>query len=98
MSELIRVRDLRVEFAMPEGVITAVDGVSFSIHQGSTVALVDTGLVVGVGVFEGMAETMLCCVASGVAPEEGHAAAGQAHEEQQGEIVEERLHAQGVAV
>lgn len=41
MSEtVLRVRDLAVEFKAPEGVIRAVDGVSFSIPQGKTVALV----------------------------------------------------------
>ncbi len=40
MDDLIRVRDLKVEFSLPEGVITAVDGVSFRIRPGSTVALV----------------------------------------------------------
>ena len=40
MGELIRVRDLKVQFDLPEGVITAVNGVSFRVPQGSTVALV----------------------------------------------------------
>jgi peptide/nickel transport system ATP-binding protein len=40
MDELIRVRDLKVEFDLPEGVITAVNGISFRILPGSTVALV----------------------------------------------------------
>ncbi len=40
MDELIRVNDLKVQFDLPEGVITAVDGISFRIARGSTVALV----------------------------------------------------------
>ncbi|MCH8961334.1 MAG: ATP-binding cassette domain-containing protein [Bacteroidetes bacterium] len=40
MGDLIRVRDLKVEFSLPEGAITAVDGVSFRVRPGSTVALV----------------------------------------------------------
>ena len=37
---LLRVRDLSVEFRAAEGVIKAVDGVSFAVPQGRTVALV----------------------------------------------------------
>ncbi len=40
MDDLLRVRDLRVRFALPEGEITAVDGVSFRVPPGGTVALV----------------------------------------------------------
>ena len=40
MSTVLRVRDLAVEFTAPEGVIKAVDGVSFSVRKGKTVALV----------------------------------------------------------
>jgi len=40
MNDLVRVRDLRVRFTLPEGELTAVDGVSFRIPPGGTVALV----------------------------------------------------------
>ena len=40
MTDLIRVNDLKVEFNLPEGVIKAVDGISFRIATESTVALV----------------------------------------------------------
>jgi peptide/nickel transport system ATP-binding protein len=40
MSEILRIEDLRVEFHLAEGVIRAVDGVSFAVPQGRTVALV----------------------------------------------------------
>ncbi len=40
MDDLVRVRDLKVRFALPEGEIAAVDGVSFRIPPGGTVALV----------------------------------------------------------
>lgn len=39
-SNVLRVRDLKVEFHVSEGVIKAVDGVSFRVPQGKTVALV----------------------------------------------------------
>jgi peptide/nickel transport system ATP-binding protein len=40
MATVLRVRDLAVEFRVAEGVVRAVDGVSFSIPEGRTVALV----------------------------------------------------------
>ena len=40
MGNVLLVRDLKVEFRVPEGIIKAVDGVSFRIPQGKTVALV----------------------------------------------------------
>ncbi len=40
MSELLQVRDLKIDFRVHEGAIHAVDGVSFRIKPGATVALV----------------------------------------------------------
>ena len=40
MNNVLRVRDLAVQFQAPEGVVRAVDGVSFAVPQGQTVALV----------------------------------------------------------
>ncbi len=40
MTNVLRVRDLAVEFEAAEGLIKAVDGVSFTVPQGKTVALV----------------------------------------------------------
>jgi peptide/nickel transport system ATP-binding protein len=40
MGNILRVRDLAVEFRVAEGVVRAVDGVSFTIPEGRTVALV----------------------------------------------------------
>ena len=39
-TDLITINDLKVEFNLPEGIIKAVDGVSFRIPRGRTVALV----------------------------------------------------------
>ena len=39
-KDLLKVTDLRIGFDLPEGVIEAVRGVSFSVKPGSTVALV----------------------------------------------------------
>ncbi|MDP6705423.1 MAG: ABC transporter ATP-binding protein [Alphaproteobacteria bacterium] len=40
MTDVLTIEDLAVEFRLAEGVIRAVDGISFSIPQGKTVALV----------------------------------------------------------
>ncbi|HET8726908.1 MAG TPA: ABC transporter ATP-binding protein [Alphaproteobacteria bacterium] len=40
MSDLLRVRDLAVEFAVPGGIVRAVKGASFRIAPGETVAIV----------------------------------------------------------
>ncbi|GGO77090.1 ABC transporter ATP-binding protein [Marinobacterium nitratireducens] len=40
MDHLLAVRDLRVSFRLPEGVVEAVKGVSFTIDPGASVALV----------------------------------------------------------
>ncbi len=40
MTDLLQVRDLKVEFATRAGAVRALDGVSFRVRAGSTVALV----------------------------------------------------------
>ena len=40
MTDLLRVRDLKIDFRVHDGTLRAVDGVSFSVKPGATVALV----------------------------------------------------------
>ena len=40
MKDLLRVNDLRVEFDIHDGVLKAVDGVSFRVRAGGTTAMV----------------------------------------------------------
>ena len=39
MPDLLQVRDLKIDFRVHEGVIKAVDGASFRVRPGSTVAI-----------------------------------------------------------
>ncbi len=40
MSHVLQISDLAVEFHLAEGVIHAVDGITFAVPEGKTVALV----------------------------------------------------------
>src|SRR6476646_5874198 len=39
-TPILQVRDLRTEFAMPDGIIKAVDGVSFDLYPGESLGIV----------------------------------------------------------
>ncbi len=68
MQDILRVRNLNVEFRVHEAVITAVDGVSFSVRAGSTVALVGES---------GSGKSTIAQSIMGILPKAGRIAAGE---------------------
>ena len=68
MSNLLEVRDLRVEFNVSEGVIRAVDGVSFRVPNGKTVALVGES---------GSGKSVVSQAIMGILPKPGRIAGGE---------------------
>ncbi len=68
MSALLEVRDLKVEFDLPEGVIRAVNGISFNVRAGSVVALVGES---------GSGKSVVSQAIMGILPDTARIAGGQ---------------------
>lgn len=68
MGNVLLVRDLTVEFHLPEGIVKAVDGVSFRIPAGKTVALVGES---------GSGKTVVSQAIMGILPKPARIAAGE---------------------
>jgi peptide/nickel transport system ATP-binding protein len=67
-SDLLRVRDLRVDFRTPAGLVHAVKGVSFRIRPGSTVAVVGES---------GSGKSVVSQSIMGILPRVGRVASGE---------------------
>ncbi len=67
-SDLLRVRDLRIHFATPAGIVEAVRGASFRIRAGSTVAIVGES---------GSGKSVVSQAIMGILPRVGRIAGGE---------------------
>jgi peptide/nickel transport system ATP-binding protein len=68
MTDLLDVRDLKVEFALESGVVKAVDGVSFRVREGGTVAIVGES---------GSGKSTIAQAIMGILPRVGNISGGQ---------------------
>lgn len=68
MTDLIRVNDLKVEFNIHDGLLTAVDGVSFRVRAGGTTALVGES---------GSGKSVCSQAIMGILPKIAHIAGGE---------------------
>jgi peptide/nickel transport system ATP-binding protein len=67
VEDLLTVRDLKVEFQVHEGVVRAVQGVSFRVPQGGIVALVGES---------GSGKSVVSQAIMGILPENGRITSG----------------------
>ncbi len=67
MTDLLTVRDLAIEFKVHDSLVRAVDGVSFRVRPGSTVALVGES---------GSGKSVISQAIMGILPQVGRVAAG----------------------
>ena len=68
MTDLLTVRDLHVNFHVPEGVVPAVRGASFRVRQGATMAIVGES---------GSGKTVVSQAIMGILPKVGRIAKGE---------------------
>ena len=67
---LLDVRDLRVHFPTPDGVVKAVDGLSFTVHRGETFGIVGES---------GSGKSVTCLTALGLIKRESARISGEVH-------------------
>ena len=68
MSDVLTIRDLRVYLKVDAGIVKAVDGVSFRIPQGRTVALVGES---------GSGKSVIAQTIMGILPKIAHSESGE---------------------
>ena len=72
MAKLLEIEDLRVEFRTHAGLVKAVDGISYGVEQGETVALVGES---------GCGKSMSALAVMGLVPSPGRTGGGSEFDE-----------------